>query len=223
VPSNAFSTRALRLKYCGLPALIVASLVMLQLLPRAFAEPLVRPPAPALPKLSVLPELRGTIDPAALARRYEEARKQGSAARAPVNPALIVFVSLSMPESSLKSILDQSARAPAVVKLRGVADGSMRKTLERIKALIGDRDVAFEIDPDAFRRYGVASVPAVVLASPAALAARCSEASCLAPASFAIVRGDVTLDHALDLIERQDTAFAPIARGYYRRIRGTTP
>lgn len=203
-----------------LVSIFTLTLGCLLAIPMAFAGELPVPPAPTFPRMENLPPIKGDTDPAALARRYEQARRGAQAARPqPTTPTLYVFVSLTMPKGSMSSILDQAALSSAVIKVRGLQDRSIKKTAETIKTLIGERNIAMEIDPDAFKRYGVKSVPAVVLASPAANAASCADAACVPPASFALVTGDVTLDHALDLIDRQHPPLSSAARAYIQRIR----
>ncbi|TFW13391.1 type-F conjugative transfer system pilin assembly protein TrbC [Massilia arenosa] len=107
---------------------------------------------------------------------------------------LYIFISLSLPQQTLDRIFDQAARAQGVIVIRGLADGSMQKTLQRVKQLIGQRQVGVQIDPQAFERYAVTSVPSVVLTHQGD---ECGAASC--PASgFVKATGDVSLDYVLE-------------------------
>jgi conjugal transfer pilus assembly protein TrbC len=201
-------------------SIILATLGALVVIPAAFAAELPTPPSPTFPRLENLPPMKGDADPASLARRYEQSRRGAQTARAqPSGPTLYVFVSLTMPPASMASILDQAARSAAVIKVRGLQDRSIKKTAETIRTLIGERNIAMEIDPDAFKRYGVKAVPAVVLASPVNSSSTCTDAACIPDNSFAIITGDVTIDHALDLINRQYPPLASAARTYIKRIR----
>lgn len=131
---------------------------------------------------------------------------------------LLVFVSLGMPDGVLRRLVDQASRARATVLIRGMVDGSMRRTVARIQSIPGASQRGVLIDPRPFDRYGVNRVPAFVLARPEPGAGRCDSASCTAPDSFAKATGDVSLDHALEHFERAAPAFSSDAAAYLRRM-----
>ena len=129
----------------------------------------------------------------------------------PRQTRLLVFVSMSMPEASLKRLAEDAARANAVLVLRGLINDSMQQTLRAVKNILGEKGAAaWEIDPPAFARYGVAAAPTYVLARHAN-----DNAS-----DFVAVEGDVTLAYALDLMARQRPAFGVQAEDFRRRIGG---
>lgn len=105
-----------------------------------------------------------------------------------------IFISLGLPRPTLDRIFDQAARAQATVVIRGLDGGSMQKTLQRIKELIGTRRVAVQIDPQAFERFAVVSVPCVVLTH---TDGQCGPAFCPAT-GFVKATGDVSLDYVLE-------------------------
>ena len=135
-------------------------------------------------------------------------------------PLLMVFVSFSMPQPSLARLVEQAESSGAVLVLRGLDQGSMLATAKRIKALIGQRRVQFQIDPQSFERYGVRAVPTFVLTSSSTLATPCSGAQCFANAQFASVSGDVSIAYALEQIERGAPRFAGQARTMQRKTGG---
>ena len=152
-----------------------------------------------------------------LAEQYEQIRRgpsgPGSAQGNDREAAgLIVFVSLGMPEASLKRLIADASRVKGTLVLRGVRDRSMKATTNLLADLMRERQVPWQIDPVLFKRFDVKAVPAVVLVDPNRPvlvdcgANRCQEAA------YAKVNGDVTLRYALQVIEKQDPALAALAR-----------
>ncbi|WP_377705312.1 type-F conjugative transfer system pilin assembly protein TrbC [Pseudoduganella sp. UC29_71] len=162
------------------------------------------------------PQSGAGIDLAQVARGYEAA----GVGTVPANtgPRLSVFISLSMPEGTLRRLAADAPRAGAVLVLRGLLDGSMTKTAARIRQLTGGGQAVVQIDPKAFARFGISHVPAVVLAREAAAATACQENGCAAPNGYVSVAGDVTLGYALDHVARSAPAFALEARRLRARL-----
>ena len=180
-------------------------------------------PVPARPNLYALPTpaARAPIDLEALARGYASQAQEMSRAEGLVSgPGLLVFVSLSMPQPTLQRLIDQAARAQASIVLRGFADGSLRTTVARVQRIIGDRQVAVQIDPQAFDRYAVTRVPAFVLVRDGARPVACAGGSCAPSESFLRTSGDVSLDYALEYMQRSAPGFGPAADTFLKRIRG---
>jgi conjugal transfer pilus assembly protein TrbC len=151
-----------------------------------------------------------TVDLAAVARGYEAAGV--GTVPAATGPRLLVFISLAMPEGSLRRLAADAPRAGAVLVLRGLEGGSMIKTAERIRQLGGAGKAAIQVDPKAFLRFGIEQVPTMVLARDGIAASPCQERGCAAPEGFVAVAGDVTLAYALDHVARTTPRFAPEAR-----------
>ena len=180
-------------------------------------------PAPARPNLDALPTpaVRTPIDLEALARGYaSQAQAMSRAEGLASGPGLLVFVSLSMPQPTLQRLIDQAARAQASIVLRGFADGSLRTTVAQVQRLIGDRQVAVQIDPQAFDRYAVTRVPAFVLVRDRARPVACAGGSCASAEGFLRTSGDVSLDYALEYMQRSAPGFGPAADTFLKRIRG---
>lgn len=157
----------------------------------------------------------GGVDPAAIAEQYKNLGKQATDADA---PELIVFVSLSMPEASLKRIGEQARRAGAVVAFRGpkfgLKKGTWNASMEALKPVV-DTGADVQIHPELFTRYNVSVVPTVVVA--ASPQAGCQEDACAA-ASAAVV-GDVSLDYALDQLSERKDLVGKTARMRLDRLR----
>ncbi|PIW27242.1 MAG: type-F conjugative transfer system pilin assembly protein TrbC [Rhodospirillales bacterium CG15_BIG_FIL_POST_REV_8_21_14_020_66_15] len=80
----------------------------------------------------------------------------------PTKPALLTFVSFSMPDDSLKAILDQTARAGGITVLRGLVDNSFKETALRMGKLSREHGPGLSVDPRLFAEHGVTTVPAFV-------------------------------------------------------------
>jgi len=140
----------------------------------------------------------------------------------PAQSALRVFVTLDMPAASLKGLADQAARSGAVLVLRGLKDHSMRATIEAVQALIGERQVAWQIDPEGFKRFAVERAPTFVLltggAGGAAGESTCT-VDCPLASSFVAIAGDVSLDYALQAMVRQVPGSRPHAQPFLTRLK----
>jgi conjugal transfer pilus assembly protein TrbC len=71
-----------------------------------------------------------------------------------------------------------------------------------MQALIGSRRVAVQIDPEAFDRYGITRTPTFVLVRDGAGAEACASRTCGSSQVFAKVAGDVTLEYAMQYLNR---------------------
>ena len=184
---------------------------------------LARVPVPATPRIDALPQplTPRRIDLGAIARGFEvmgQPTPVGPGLKA--GPALLVFVSFSMPELALSRLVDQAARSGATIVLRGFVDGSLQQTVTRAQRLIGQRQVGFQIDPQAFDRFSVAVVPTFVLLKDRAAATPCAAGTCYPSASFVATAGDVSIDYALEFIKRSAPAFGRDASIFLSRMKG---
>lgn len=182
-------------------------------------ERLLRVPVPALPRLTPAPT---TIDIADVVRRHSQLQAKHPAAPAtPPAPVLRVFVTLAMPQASLRLLTEQAERTGATLVLRGLKAHSMKQTLAAVQALVGERRVNWQIDPEAFVRYGVQHAPAFVLtAAPAAGDSNCG-VSCSVGQPYYSVAGDVSLDYALNTLQRRHPEAGRHAMPFLQRLRNT--
>lgn len=181
------------------------------------SAPLNSPNIEALPK----PATSVPVDLEALARGYAAqsdamAQAQGLTA----GPGFFIFVSLTMPRATLQRLIDQAARAKATIVIRGFANGSLRDTVTQVQGLIGKQQVAIQIDPLAFDRFAITQVPSFVLVRDGTRPVACANGSCAPADSFLRSTGDVSLDYALEHMQRSAPAFAPAAELFLKRIRG---
>ncbi len=73
-------------------------------------------------------------------------------------PELLVFVSFSMPEASLKPLAQQVRQSGGKLVFRGLVNGSFKQMSEKLKGL-GEE---VWIDPTLFERYQITAVPTFV-------------------------------------------------------------
>lgn len=177
-------------------------------------EELARVPIAAPVHVEALPAPAArNIDLAAVARGYAQAEAAIlNAGLREATPALLVFISFAMPAPTLERLAGQAEASGAALVLRGLVDGSLRETVTRCQALIGQRHLSIQIDPQAFERFGVMQTPTFVLIKPAqpmqmARVRTGSAAPDTRPANFASVRGDVSIDYALRAIAARDADF----------------
>lgn len=163
------------------------------------------------------------IDIEAIARSNLRLQGTSAAPGSPTTP-LRIFITLEMPRPSLRLLTDQAARSGAVLVLRGLKAQSMRQTIALVGELIGERQVAWVIDPEAFTRFGVRQAPTFVLtlndATGADAQGSCSS-GCATPTGFVSVSGDVSLDYALEAILRRRPKAALLAEPILKRLRGS--
>ena len=177
-------------------------------------------PVPSVPRIDALPQptSRAPIDLEAIAKGFD-ATAGGPAWNGKAGPAMLVFVSFSMPEATLSRLVDQAARAGASLVLRGLVEESMVRTVTRVQHLIGKRQVAVQIDPQAFDRYAVTQTPSFVLVRDGTQAVPCKSGTCLPSDAFVLAAGDVSLEYALAFMQRSAPAFAAEAATLLKRLK----
>jgi len=166
------------------------------------------------------PATRTPIDLEALAKGFDAQTGQ-PALKPNAGPGLLIFISFELPEPTLARLVDQAARARASLVLRGLVNNSLRDTVERVQRLIGSRQVSVQIDPQAFDRFAVTRTPSFVLLQGGAQPRACGAAACFAADQFALAAGDVSLDYALEFIQRSTPRLARDASGFLGRLKGT--
>jgi conjugal transfer pilus assembly protein TrbC len=169
----------------------------------------------SVPNVGAIPKPQSSqIDIGAIADKYKDLKKGVVPNGA---PDLLIFVSFSMPEEALQRAMDQSILTGASLVFRGLKGDSMKTMTDEIEKLVAGREnVSIVIHPPAFTQFTVTQVPAVVLARPEAssvLDNGCSEAE-----TFVKITGDVSLDYALDYIERNSPEWAGIAHDFRAKL-----
>lgn len=158
-------------------------------------------------------------DPLAVAERY---RKTLSAQRdSDTGPDLLVFVSFSMPEASLKRLATDAARTNAVLVFRGPKKGSLKKSLQAFEPL-AKLGASAIIHPEAFTRNRIDAVPVFVMGT--AVGEGCDAAATTAAASCREtlrIAGDASLEYILERMARTSHPLAEAAERRLTRLRWT--
>ncbi len=186
-------------------------------------DELARVPVPSTPRIDALPQPRSPqrIDLGAIARGFDEmGAPDPTKAAAAAGPALLVFVSFSMPDAALERLVDQAARSGATLLLRGLVEDSLPKTVTRVQRVIGQRKVGFQVDPQAFDRFSITATPSFVLIKDRSVPTPCAAGTCFAAESYALAAGDVSLDYALRFIQRSAPKFSRDANLFLTRMKG---
>lgn len=117
---------------------------------------------------------------------------------------VMVFVSLSMPDNTLKQLLKQSQQYQVPLIIRGVLPEGMVPTASRIMDLLEASDEGeatdggFAISPQWFRQFNITHVPVFV-----AIGNACNETSCPKNA-YDLVHGNLALPNALTILSQGD-------------------
>lgn len=185
---------------------------------------LARIPVPAGPRIDALPQpaINTPIDLELLAKGFDAQAGQPWLTTLS-GPRLLIFVSFAMPEPTITRLLEQAARARATVVLRGLVNGSIRDTVLRMQRLIGGRQVAVQIDPQAFDRFSINRTPSFVLVRDGAVTQPCAAGLCIASEQFVMAAGDVSLEYALRFFERSAPAMARDASALLKQVKGARP
>lgn len=176
--------------------------------PRAASAPSVRVDALPTPSTPA-----GAVDLEALAERYADAGQPVALER----PTLLAMVSLSMPRGSLERLIADAEHTGATLVMRGLLNDSLRETMAVAAALIGERKVAWTIDPELFPRFGIEAVPTYVLLPAGVTPRQCGGGLCFGEDSYVRLAGDVPIAYALERIEAAAPEFAPAARHFMGR------
>ena len=89
-----------------------------------------------------------------------------------------------------------------------------------MQRLIGERQVAVQIDPQAFDRFSVVRTPSFVLVRDGAATLPCGAGICVASDQYVRAAGDVSLDYALRFFQRSAPRMAGDAATFLQRLQG---
>ncbi len=154
-------------------------------------------------------------DPLAIAERYR--KSLGAQPDRDTGPDLLVFVSFSMPEASLKRLATDAARTNAVLVIRGLKDGSLKQTLQAFEPL-AKLGASAILHPEAFTWNRIDSVPVFILGT--AAGGGCDDAAVSCRDSLRIA-GDASLEYILERMARASNPLAEEAERRLTRLRGT--
>ncbi|EBQ9092859.1 type-F conjugative transfer system pilin assembly protein TrbC [Salmonella enterica subsp. enterica serovar Richmond] len=99
----------------------------------------------------------------------------------------LYFVSFSIPEEGLIRMLPEARELNIPAVVNGLIENDMRKTAEAVFRITREKNTGgVQIDPTQFARFGITSVPALVVT--------CGEST------YDIVRGNIRLRQALERV-----------------------
>jgi len=113
----------------------------------------------------------------------------------PLSYPLMIFVSSSIPPSSLKDLMIQARKSHGVLIFRGVINGSLRKTKDYL-AQLGKENVSAIIDPRLFEEFNITLVPTFVVLGKGYK--NCTDSRCNFTPLHDRISGNVTLQYALE-------------------------
>ena len=147
---------------------------------------------------------------------------QGFAGNGANTAEVLVFMSLSVPEPSWRQWSREAARAGAPMLLRGVAEGGLTATVNRIAARHAEDGAGAGIDPRLFRLFRIGSVPAVAVV-PGGVPP-CTSAGCSTDAAppHDLVTGNIGLAGALEAIATEGGPGRETAMRHLAVLRGET-
>jgi conjugal transfer pilus assembly protein TrbC len=120
---------------------------------------------------------------------------------------ILVFVSFSMPQTSIKGWMNEAEKIHAPVVIRGLVNNSFKATIQKMTELASDNHGGVQLDPTLFKTFNIKQVPAVVVTN---------NVHCLpnqtCTNTYDVVYGDVHLDYALEKIARQNDELSSIAK-----------
>jgi len=124
--------------------------------------------------------------------------------------SLIIFTSFSMPNASLKRLIQQAQKAGGTVLMRGLvmskekdSKPSFRETRLKISTLKLRENEGFAVDPTIFEEYHIEKVPAFVIQH----------------SGMDVVYGDVSLDYALHYMETHWPKNESIIQPYLNKLK----
>ena len=113
-------------------------------------------------------------------------------------PEAVIFVSFSMPDLSLKQIIEDAARYQIPVVVRGLIDNSFKKTIAKVFELVKDNNKGgILINPMWFKQYAITAVPACIVNEGTKEKVKEEEKE---KNSFDVIYGNIRIKNMLELI-----------------------
>jgi len=154
----------------------------------------------------------------------EDSQFKGGSAMADVQKpsqdgVVYIAVSFAMPPNDLRRLAKEANAAGATLVIRGLVDGSFKKTLAASKEVFDEASPnGLAIDPQVFRAYQIDQVPVFISArtpvEPCGNGFDCVSAQ---PASD-MVRGNISLREALKILSERGSKAPDIAAAARRRM-----
>jgi len=142
--------------------------------------------------------------------KYQAMHRANTRLTTTSQPALMVFVSLAMPDQTLQAINQQAARLKVPVFIRGFYHNDLTATVNRIAEIMGidlkepkSKQQAFggfSIDPVRFEAFGINEVPAFVLVDPNVIL---NDEQGINENDFEVLTGNIALIDAIDIFKKK--------------------
>lgn len=178
------------------------------LMPKIQSGPI--PPAPVRPigNPEELTPLQKQMLKESMASRMPTAKERAAKKAGQVD--LVVFVSFSMPDDMLERYSKQAKEAGATIVLRGLVDGSIKKTQARalqVNSVLAN----WQVNPGMFRKFKIDKVPSIVLVDDDK--AEADQNGCAQPVAYVRISGDISIRQALSTMGWQaDGHLADLAK-----------
>ena len=134
---------------------------------------------------------------------------------------LLVFVTLDMPDASLKAIFADVKRAGGVALVRGFYKNKLSATVARLQELgDGKESASVQINSTAFKQFDVQIAPVVIVMAGPLLP--CRNQGCVGDPipGHDRIAGNLTLESALELISDEGEEARDIAEKHLGVLRG---
>ncbi len=169
-----------------------------------------QPVLPTVPKIDLLSIPSPKVDMNNLLKKSENLMNHIERQPKRYESQILVFVSSSMPDKTVRNYLQQTTRIDAAIVYRGLINNSMKDMRVYLSKILGDqpednnqsndKKPTILIDPTLFDRFNIHQVPVTVVTESEIQPCRSSD--CPTPV-YHSVSGDVTLPWALSLVSRQ--------------------
>jgi len=164
-----------------------------------------KPVLPSVPKLDLLNiPTPSPIDIGDLAQQGQDLMSSIHEQTSRYESQILVFVSSSMPDTTVIRYLQQTTQLGAALVFRGLVKDSMKEMQHYLAKIVGDKqtgkNVTILIDPTLFDRFNIKQVPITVVTE--SEIKPCLPEGCPTPIHHKVA-GDVSLPWALGLVSRQ--------------------
>ena len=112
-----------------------------------------------------------------------------------------------MPERTLRLLIEQAAQRTGRLDVRGLKNAPIQQTAALVQQLMGQSGVKFQIDPQAFDRFGILFAPTFVMVKAGGKGFRLCGRHLRWPDAFVSIAGDVSIDYALRAMAQRAPRF----------------
>ncbi len=163
-------------------------------------------------------EVKNIVDQSVEHSKYDERNSTSQTEKMPKSNVLI-FISFSMPESSIKQIINDASKIHADVVIRGLINNSFKDTMLKMNEFVKSTGGGVELNPVWFKRFGINKVPAYVVVPENS---RCFQSDqCSSDEDYDVIYGDMSLESALTEIENKGNVASVTSAKYLKKLRGS--